>query len=242
MQNKISSLSLRFALRKYEVDYFGHAWFSDSDSNYSHGKNVQRLNMSPRSIKQIQRQLHFKNFIVESPIDFNSKINLRVIRDKRLRDKINKSPIGDLLPIFLSQFYSMSKAISLIEKQQKCEYKFIVLTRYDIVLYRFPHQAALTTDKLLVKSNVNGFSDKIFVGKLAHIEGLDVYPNIWNLVKNAETISPEYLKMLSFQQKFGNEAEEVSEFLIRLNRGDNFKDLIHYGFKTFKKSILEERI
>lgn len=223
-------MSLKWTFRRYDVDFFGHCWFSEKATNYTKGENVGSVSIETDSLEALNEQISFKKLEVEEPRDFEHDVKERISDFPPARLSLNRYAKKSLFPVFLSQFYSISKVIRMLEGLEAERYKFVVLTRYDIVLYKFPHSQAASTDKLLVKSSSNdeGFSDKIFVGKLDQIRDLDVYPHVWNLVCSEKNLSPEYLKKRLYEIQRGINNFSVTPFWIRINRGGNWLELLKY--------------
>lgn len=237
--NRISSLSHRHWLRRHKVDYFGHVWYGASEIlEYTVGENVLSNHIPNSAPDLLRRQYPGIKLVVEKPRQFKLD-DYPVLQDQIAKPRNRK--IGyqlDLLPVFLSQFYSITSAIKVFcESAVSTDYDFVVLSRYDNLVIHIPDLEKLPMNRLIVNNARSFFHDYIFIGNLPLVEALDAYRNLNQLLLMEADYSPEELKRASFFTNFLVSDVYPIEMNVRLNRGESILQLAYFWLKDYEHRL-----
>lgn len=193
---------------KYKADVFCHAWISGEEKAFDYADQVKDELKSKENIDAaniILKKYNPKKYIFEKPRQFKLDDSLApVIKQKqieynaRIIGSFNWSPNNE--NNHLSQIYSMSKSISLLNDN----YDWVFLTRYDTYIYELPNIYSLEKNNLYLDNQwLTNFSDVMMIGSQPQIEALNCYDNISELCHKIWYFSAEEFKRVAFQSKFG---------------------------------------
>ena len=238
IQNRLSAFSHRFWLRKHDVDYFGHCWYDESSPSYSAGENAGLISIPQNAPQIIRNQYPNISLSIEKPIDFTNDTRISdYLRGMENSDQNSK--LRSLLPIFLSQYYSISQAVGLVSDEAIPKYDFVILSRYDNLLLKVPDLVELPINKLIASNSRAYFADLLFIGQLSHIKALNVLPRISQLLENEPDVSPEELKRAAFLQEFSTEDAELRYMNISLIREPSLLHNLLFILKQIRIKLLK---
>lgn len=225
LNNPYSYLSHKYwILDRYDTDIFVHTWISSENKEFDYADQVKIKSKEINgSDKIILNKYKPKKYIFEPPIKFElSHQSKEVIKSKKEEQKIKWGKYSDFNFTknnennHLSQLYSMSKSIELIDKQ----YDWVILSRFDNYIISFPNLFNLDNNELYLdnkyydpNSDVNNFSDVIMIGGLEQVKSLNLYDNIDNLIKHIEIFQPEEFKRVAYYQKYKDKIKHYSKIL-----------------------------
>lgn len=199
IQNRMASISHKFWARKLEVDFYGHCWFEPSGAKaYSGGEHARNFKISAKAPELLRKQYPSISLCIEEPKTVEELME-KVDLDKDEKVKILVE--NPLLPVFISQFYSISQALNHFDMQSVGkEYDFIVLSRYDNFVALLPKAQVIETGKLTMKGNSGnfGFPDLVFIGPRYLLEKINIYPVLGKYLKSGKRLTPELLKQEHF--------------------------------------------
>jgi hypothetical protein len=181
----------REILSKYDVDIFGHTWWSEDmigeyyDCAPWSPRNYQ---VEPNLIEDISLVYKFKKFKYEKSKKFIPQRRYNIVDIER-HDLVYDS--------LLSRYYSLNKVLNILEnyeKENNIDYDWLIITRYDIgIFHTFPN---LNTPE----ENV----DKIFTSDYHGIRKFIFNDNLWLIGKNHKyifkTLFDDFDKIYDIQQ------------------------------------------
>lgn len=212
-----------FSHPNYQVDCFGHLWYSN-DAVYESTSWVNKMpscEASDTTLSTLYRNYNFKRLIVEEPREF------RFINDDmrpRYEDlcKDTPIPIDDVRENnTLSHLYSKSSVLKNVPN----DYDFYVSCRYDTIVTDVPDLNSISNDKMILPNKHPNFCDPIMIfGKNFLTWGRNVY-SITQTVFFEEARNhgffPEVFKMYSYY-RLGHKKEEIvySDLFAHIQRSE----------------------
>lgn len=233
IQNRISSISHKFWARKLEVDFYGHCWFETSGTKtYFGGEHAKKFKISTKAPELLRKQYPNIALNFEEPktsAELMSSLNLDDNEKHRI---LTENP---LLPVFISQFYSINKALKHFDTQSVGKkYDYIVLSRYDNFIASLPKARTIEKEKITLKANSGklGFPDLLFIGSRNLLEGIDVYPELSRYLKSCKRITPELLKQEHFFSVKDENSLSHQNFEILVVRDSKFFKYLSYFLRV----------
>ncbi len=240
MDSKIASSSIRFWLRRYKVDYYGHCWHESKNIAIYSGKHLEKNEVRHWRLpidapKLIKNQYPNIKLIVEPPKSFDKESNKLLLKASNVA-LASHDNLKQMFPIFLSQFYSISKAIKLFSEESANQtYDWVVLTRYDVFVLFIRKFADLPNQKLVVDGSGHGFSDLLLIGSPNQIKSLDVFPILSNLVENQIDLCPEKLKQVAFLRDHTKEDVAVIRLFLNIVRSNSVFSQFIWSISVFRR-------
>ncbi|NVM34351.1 MAG: hypothetical protein HWN81_02070 [Candidatus Lokiarchaeota archaeon] len=191
-----------FILDKYETDVYCHAWFSEKDSEYDFScwSTLKECPVEKDSIEHIKKLYNPKKIQVDEPRKFEfSEDTFEILNE--ISKNIGKSHIftKDTYSNVLSQSCSIERALRLIENKE--QYDFIILSRYDNQIFEFPDLHRLSKKDMYVSHIHNRFPDMLIFFGPCLLESMCYYSNIEDIIKEHSSRfwepSNECLKMFA---------------------------------------------
>ena len=211
------------------MDFYGHCWFQASGAKeYSGGEHAKKFRISPATPQLLRKLYPGIEVCFEEPkmaadliefIDFNQKDKKKILLE------------NPLLPVFISQLYSIDQALRFFDLSSVGErYDFVVLSRYDNFVALLPTDAQIEKDKLTVKMNSgeNGFPDLVFIGTRQLLETINVYPEVNRYLHPGKRVTPELLKEEHFLTVSNEESLSFRDFELLVVRDSRLFKYISY--------------
>ena len=189
-----------------DVDVFNHFWFDENEteftqSSWSHSHN---LTVHPDTVNIVKRRY------IPVDIEYEKQKQFKISKETReIANNLPDSRFSEDRNIFnvMSQLYSIKKSIELCEKhieKTKVEYDFIILTRLDVLIYRFPHDlSVLEKGKLYFgDENFPGFNDYIQVFDPKFIKAMKTYDYFNESLSKCVSLCIEEMKQVYLQKHF----------------------------------------
>ena len=193
-----------------DVDVFTHYWFdSNKDtferSDWSYSEN---LTISKDTVEIIESRYKPKNQIFEPQIDFTPSPKIKKIVDNLKDQRFNNDK--NIFNIY-SQLYSIEKSIQLFQdysKENSIKYDFIILTRFDVILWSFPKLTNLERKKYYIGGYNNvggsypGFNDYIHILDPELSDGCKILNNIEKSLEDCDSLCIEEIKQAALAKKY----------------------------------------
>lgn len=199
----LTPISLKWALRKSKVSYFGHVWFDESELNFDSapwsGLIDQKLQRNTKSL--IDKWYPTGSFIYEKPQHFEiePKVEKKLREVAGLDSDLNRK-IDNLSNTF-SQIVSINKAFNhFLRETNSQNFDFLVLTRLDVFVWNFPNLSNLNNDNLYVSNLHNRFPDLLLFGSKEKVFSTDAIDLVSSKDLNIEVLTGEGLKQKAFLQ------------------------------------------
>lgn len=194
---------------KYNADIFTHTWINNKEKKFEYSdwvqeekhtienKNADEIILKKYNPKKyiFEKSKHFsldeksRNIIKEIEKDFRSKYNEE--------SKFNYSENNE--NNVLSQLYSMSKCISLIDS----DYDWIILSRYDNYIWQFPNLFQLDKNNLYLNNTyLHNFQDVLIFGGQRHVEILNCFDKVPKLCDKIQYFTPEEFKKNAYRKVY----------------------------------------
>lgn len=174
----------KFILDKYETDVYCHAWYSENidEYDYSCWSTLKQCPVEKGSIKKIKELYNPKKIEVDEPKKFEFSTESVSVLDK-ISKRIGKSHIftKDTYSNILSQSCSIEKALNLID--DKDQYDFIILSRYDNQIFEFPNLEDLNNKNMYVSHIHNRFPDMLIFFGPSLLKSMCYHSKIDNIIK-----------------------------------------------------------
>ena len=202
---KVFNSHLEHIINKYSTDVFCHAWYEPNlifkPSSWS---KLQDIKCDDSAINIINEKYKPKIFEFDKPITFLINDNyLNSPRIKKYDHYLNSLNVSNII----SQLYSINKVSKLFEeycKINKEKYNFVILARYDLIIFDFPLLYNLDENFFYRMNHHPHFPDLFFIFNQKFIQTQYTYQNIeliLNKIVNNEIpdvnfwdMSPECLK------------------------------------------------
>lgn len=193
-----------------DVDVFTHFWFDDKketfeQSDWSYSKD---LVVSKKSVEIIESRYSPKKVIFEPQRDFTPSDKVREIVNGLKDQRFNSDK--NIFNIY-SQLYSIHKSVELFQdfcKAESKKYDFLILTRYDVILWSFPVLKNLEKGKYYIGGYNNvggyypGFNDYIHILDPELADGCKIFNNIEESLKECESLCIEEIKQIALAKKY----------------------------------------
>lgn len=199
-----------------DVDVFTHFWFDKNSSNFksSDWNHINYLQKDD-TIKCIYETYSPKKILYEPPKNFKNYLDENHFNILKKLNYYTENNTYNLL----SHLYSFEKSTELVEG----EYDFIVITRYDNLILKFPKLNGLKNGFYVTNQYNGNFSDVIFLSTPNFLEGMKVFSNFKDVVSNLTTMTAECVKKEVFLKFFSNTEINYIDLLAGIARSNDDK-------------------
>lgn len=182
---KVFDSHLKHIINKYETDVFCHTYF-DPDNYEFIASSFSKLNpikCNPNSIHIIEDNYKPKKIKVDLPKTFN--ISKEIIESPRFQrfDYLIDLNINNLM----SQLYSINCVSEMFEtycNDNKTEYDFVIVARYDIIILEFPSLFDLDSKFFYRMNHHPHFPDIFFIFHPKFIKSQHTFENLALILDN----------------------------------------------------------
>jgi hypothetical protein len=191
----------KLILDKYNTDVYMHCWYNKEntlgDTCFDISPNFSYIPGNAPDI--LINRYNPKKALFESIKKFELNDNMI----EKCSQYFSNKDFGRILPNLLSQFYSI-EAVNRLIYNDKDNYDFIILARYDHILYELPNLFLLNKNNFYVSDEHPRFPDALFIFGTKFIESQYTYTNITNLIPfigNSDYIpdlNAEYFKKMQY--------------------------------------------
>lgn len=246
VESKLSSISHKIRLRNFSYKTIGHVWFSTENKEYTTApwSEISKLEIPNNSIKILKKTYPGIALEIESPRVFRIDQMQRLIKEaKYKKNKLKYLEEISALPNTLSGLYSINRALSIARKlHEESPFDYLILSRYDTLIWRFPRVKDLPLDKLTISNDKGpGFPDLIFCGPPNMIFSLDSFPIFNDILKdskNLDKFTGETFKKISFLNYFTLKDVNVIPTHIHILRSNKLSHaLVFAPFKYLKNKV-----
>ena len=199
-------------IKRYDTDVFGHVWWKPDmggEYDYSSWSKISECPVYENATEIICEKYQPLLLQYADPQTFELPPDAKKFVDEKFTGKHPEGHWNEKnYSNVMSQLYSISAISGLFDRYRKTPelnqtYDWVILARYDTVLYNFPNLEVCDPNKFYLPGHHPRFPDTIqFFGtrflewsKNVFHDINDVYENIWEP-------SPEAFKMGSFLKRF----------------------------------------
>lgn len=193
-----------------DVDVFSHCWFDETESVFeqSDWSYSENLTVDGNTIQIIEERYNPKRKIFEPQRDFTPSLNVKNVVNDLKDQRFNKDK--NIFNIY-SQLYSIQKSVELFQehcKESSEKYDFLILTRYDVMIWSFPMLKNLERGKYYIGGYDNvgghypGFNDYVHILDPSLAEGCKVFYDIEESLKECESLCIEEIKQIALAKKY----------------------------------------
>lgn len=224
---KLASLSQKWALRSYDVSYFGHVWEEEISTSFevSSWTGLRDIKMPSNALRHILKNYPKINIVSDKVEKFNqffaSDEDVSKIREfwENFTFESDFYLLGTkpatMFRNTLSQLYSVHRALELFELSNKeNDFDIVILTRYDAVVLGLPNLSRLNQNSIYIEKTNREFADVLIIGGQKEILNTDAFPAIVELSENINIPSAELYKQSAYLSK--SSAEQIQEIGINL--------------------------
>jgi hypothetical protein len=181
-------------LDKYDAITFAHCWF-DKDATqftYNEWSRMDDCPVNPDAIDIITKNYNPVLLHVDKPRDFSLSEASRNIIDRAFPNNpvFNTRNVGNAL----SYLYSLESVAKLFENF--CEYTkevfdFIIISRFDSIVYRLPDLNTLDKEGFYLSNHHNAFPDLMFICGQKYVKGFKCFSNVDSIIQSGGFRSPD---------------------------------------------------
>jgi hypothetical protein len=203
---------------RYNADVFTHCWINKDNNIFEYADQVKeelKTNEIENSDQIILKKYKPKKYIFEQSKNFYLDDNTRellLLKKKIYEERVNGTFNYTLNneKNHLSQFYSISKCINLLENEK---YDWIILSRYDNYIYDFPNLYMLDSNNLYIDNTYSyNFADVLIFGGQSQMKTLDCFDILPELTKKIYYFTPEEYKRVAYQRLYGYDPPIIGEY------------------------------
>lgn len=179
----------------YNVDVYGHLWWSKDETVYdvSTWSKMNECSVLPNT-PDIMNELYPNNKIIyESSRDFNIPEKLT----NRFEYRSEVFNVKNLKNV-ISHLYSFEKSVSQVPN----DYDFYIISRTDSIIYNFPNLYTLDNDKFYISNHHDNFPDLIFVFGKKYLNFMKTYSNFESNIDSVWEPSAESFKCETFKKYY----------------------------------------
>lgn len=200
-----SSISLKFALKNCDVSFFGHLWFDEENPHFesSSWSGIKKGRLEKNARAYLLKWYRTAEFIFERPEKINLKdVDEEVMDEKRQHDiELAQSLVNTSNVI--SQITSIHRALEHFQKVSDIRsFDFVILTRFDVVVWRFPNLKNIDKNLLYLSNIHNSFADQLIFGEVNKVMATDAFELVEQGITSLDRPTPENLKSNAFYKKF----------------------------------------
>jgi len=180
---------------KYNVDVYGHLWWSKNETVYD-VSSWSKINECPvlANTPDIMNDLYPNNKIIYE-CSRNFDIPEKLIN--RFSHHLEVFNIKNLKNV-MSHLYSFEKSVSQVPD----DYDFYIISRTDSIIYDFPNLNSLSNDKFYISNHHDNFPDLIFVFGKKYLNFMKTYSNFESNIDNVWEPSAESFKWETFKKYY----------------------------------------
>ena len=187
--------------KAYDVDYFGHLWSSENSlsQHVSSWSNIKVNPFSKNDISFLKETYRFKNLVVEQPVDL-TVCCMELIKKFQTKSE-HAHNTRDISNIF-SQLYSIEAAIdAFINSKGPVEYDYVVLSRTDNVILKFPNLNNIVTGNIYVSNHHPAFPDTTIIADPKSLASLRSYSMLKEIIDSDYRLTgtPENVKQITIK-------------------------------------------
>lgn len=195
------------------VDVYTHFWFSESQESYpvSDWCRVRDLKVHKNTVEAIK--------VLYNPIALAYEQQKEFTPSDEIKEILKPKPYYTENNVFnlLSHLYSLQKCIELFEERKNKSYDFVIVSRFDNKIHKFPNLTQLSKNKFyLTDFYGKGFNDYIYITDEKYLSGLKVYENFDSISKLTIGCVPEEYKQINFHRTHG---KDILEYIPNLQAG-----------------------
>ncbi len=195
---------------RYDTDVFCHTWWDKENECYPVGSwsTISKCDSSGKELEIIKKAYNPKILVDETPCFFEFEKESRDLIDSKFegQEGWNEQNYSNIL----SSLCGIESVIDLVKDYsilEGVEYDFVILSRYDNIIYKFPDLYKLEKDKFYLSDHHPKFPDLIFFFGSKFLDAFKIYSNVDELVKEniGEMWGPsmnEPLKFFSYRKHF----------------------------------------
>jgi len=189
---------LEHIVNKYTTDTYVHSWVGNENNHFAYSDWA--LDKMQEGWKQVQSQdVESRIEKMYSPIV--TKFDLA--RTFKLSDESRE--VVKNLPFYsannenntLSQLYSISECIKLVEKD---DYDFIILSRYDNYIQHIPNLNELDSNGFYITNMYAHFADGLMIGGVSQVRSLICFDKIEQMCNKVTMFIPEEFKRIALYE------------------------------------------
>ena len=216
----------REILDKYDTDVVCHTWFSKGKFlETSSWSGIPTTEINDNSIELIKEYYNPLFLSYDEPRHFflDQHLEKTLLHQFKRYKHWNKKNISNSL----SSLCSIEKAIDIAMKLDLNNYDFIILSRYDNLIYKIPDLNLLQKDKFYISDHHDKFPDLFFIFSPKFTMAFKAFSKAEKLIKkNINLIYPESslnesLKMLNFYSHFSQSEIIYTPFPVRVVRSES---------------------
>ena len=197
-----------FFLDRYDVDVFCHMWWEENgEYDISSWVQYEGSPVTPDALSIVKEDYNPLVLKTEAPRKFSFPQPTSDYIDKKFTGKKDSWKHSNYSNV-LSQLYSIQSSSRIVKEyaeENNVKYDFIVLARYDTILYGIPDLNDCNPNKLHLPHHHDRFPDVTIFYPMKH---LDWASNVFEDVKEHDVYtkvfspSPEGFKYFSFRKRF----------------------------------------
>lgn len=203
VKNKVAYDShKKFIFDNYDTDVFIHTWWAEDIQDYdtSTWANIPVCKPESDVVEFIKSLYKPKKIEVEKPIIFQDDLDL--IRDISERFKNETTEKWRNIPNFKSQLYSLEKVGNLLRQTNYIEYDWIVVSRLDNFITKFPNLHNLDKNYFYLNNIHPRFPDPLFVFSPKFINFLNTWKDFEESIRLSECLVSESIMQQVFLKYF----------------------------------------
>ena len=217
-----SPLSHKLVLRSVDYDVFGHCWVQGAvEEEIPRSSAYSRLMNCPPESEMLVRK-HYESSMIrfEAAGAFPEAGTVELSLANTNLDQSEKERLFNLA----SHLYSLHSALEVLSLSGRMHtYDYLVLSRFDTVITKFPNWKNLNQGVLYVSDLHPRFPDMIFVGSPENVAAVDAWPSFKVSLGEIHRVRrvAEDLKREAYENIFGSGAEtaiKMRSLPIRSNR------------------------
>lgn len=193
---------------RYDTDVYAHAWYSsEGDYEFSSWSNLSHHSVPDGALETIAKFYKPSILVHDKPMQFQLPRHVQEYVDGRFSGgHWNARNYSNLM----SQLYSIQRVSDYLYLKSQIttviKYDFIVLARYDTLLYNFPDLEELNSQKFYVPNTHGGLPDMIKVyGPKFLPWARNVYFDINGSYEGIREPTPEEFKRIAFLRRFSED-------------------------------------
>lgn len=256
-----SSWSHKRILRNLDYKVLGHCWVASQGesmeaSSWSSIKDLRYYSNATKDIlfRYPNAEIEFEEALTEDDIPMEKLAwAIDANQGEKRPEKLKKNVTN-----LVSHMTSLRKALRLLEKHNsQSPFDFVILSRYDAVIVKFPNILNLIDSKLYLSRDHDRFPDFIIAGSVEKILALDGLDLLFEQGADEDLLIAEHLKSRSFHRFFTpGDIVTINAISRPLRTGGRFSSIVKllisfvysqvigrvYRFVKNRKAVLQREI
>jgi len=224
---------------KYDVDTYCHFWYDDKLTTYSgsdwhdkpspyyKGGDFYKVENTLEIINKVYNPIKIN---CESPKDFSKLFNndeLSILENKKRNNSGENFFSLRNINNLLSHLYSIENSLNLVDLEKN--YQFVILTRYDSLILKFPDLNSLQRENIYATNqhgwcgNTYCFTDNIFILDPNLLLGLKCFSNIKNIIDKIDMWTAECVKKQNIIFNYNEDIIKYIDLLVGVARNNTDK-------------------